>query len=773
MAIHQHLSQYVQASTINTSNLSDIMDLIRLMTEVLNTSSFDRDTIEQTSIKLLNTISIVEVQRESNNIKAMTQDSGPIVDFFRHLRGQPQCQEVVVLIINRAFQLIIRDEEVSALTCLALAVIPDEFIILALKYLFNQICYNDQKAIVKAVGRLIEWHRLTMFNVPLHLWIVKGLTVLHDQKQFQLLNEIISNNIIRCCISLIIPVFQLRIFPVVKAMLELQQSEEIFSKVSPRFERVLTQLSKQNQSEIFEPLMAVMSDYLGNFPQSRNVCKEAVEFLEEHGHATNHNNSKYRRLTSSNFLANNVRIGLENLGNTCYMNSVLQSLFMTKSFCRELLSKDHPDRSVLTVQKIFGLLLFSDRSELNIKFALPHIRPNEFVLNLQQDSSEFMGSLLDKLHEADKKNNQPTSSDDDWDETTVKAESIIKPSTDVEMEAANDDEEGETMPVDRITDNTNELNQSTLVQRVFGGKISTTCICSSCRSKSITIDSFRDLALSFPEGDKNEDIEFSVQNLLDFYFTTEKLTLDSDNQYHCEKCKILCDGFRCTEIIESPKNLILTLKHFSYDSRDHTRSKLLINKMFHDEEISVKVRVSQNGTRTVNYRLYAAVVHSGISLDSGHYYTFAREKEDIWYKFNDSFVSSSTLQDLHRYGEVDCTISFYYNFYFFNSLTTPNTPYILFYRRISTASATASSAQACSIDQLVPDDDKLPMMNDLPPIVRSFIQEDNATYKRESKKFNFQFNKPLSTVNDGWNDDDQPPPSSCGGGLDVQPNYIC
>lgn len=65
------------------------------------------------------------------------------------------------------------------------------------------------------------------------------------------------------------------------------------------------------------------------------------------------------------------------------------------------------------------------------------------------------------------------------------------------------------------------------------------------------------------------------------------------------------------------------------------------------------------------------------------------------------------------------------------------------------------------------------MMNDLPPIVRSFIHEDNATYKRESKKFNFQFNKPQSTINDGWNDDDQPPPSSCGGGLDVQPNYIC
>lgn len=108
-------------------------------------------------------------------------------------------------------------------------------------------------------------------------------------------------------------------------------------------------------------------------------------------------------------------------------------------------------------------------------------------------------------------------------------------------------------------------------------------------------------------------------------------------------------------------------------------------------------------------------------------------------------------------------------FLFSYSLTTPNTPYILFYRRISTASATASSAEACSIDQLVPDDDKLPLISELPMIVRSFIQDD----KRESKKFYIQHNKPLATLDDGWNDDDQPPPSSCGGGLDVQPNYIC
>lgn len=315
---------------------------------------------------------------------------------------------------------------------------------------------------------------------------------------------------------------------------------------------------------------------------------------------------------------------------------------------------ERDDQATRTIQKIFALLHFSGRSELNLKFAMQYIRPFEFIAGLQHDSSEFMGSLLDKLHEADKKYlNNINKSSIESEATSSVVNDENKSMQDVSMNMESDGIIFDYGTMHKTVDNTSELNQSTIVQKVFGGKISTTCVCSACNSKSISVDSFRDLALSFPQKEENEDdwdaaSKYSVQELLDYYFLSENLTLDGDNQYHCDKCKILCDGVRYTELLQSPKNLILTLKHFCYDSRYHTRSKLHINKMSHDEVIKVNVVVGEE-VRTVNYKLYAAVVHSGISLDSGHYYTFARDNNEVWYKFNDNYVSTTHDRELHRF----------------------------------------------------------------------------------------------------------------------------
>jgi ubiquitin carboxyl-terminal hydrolase 35/38 len=337
---------------------------------------------------------------------------------------------------------------------------------------------------------------------------------------------------------------------------------------------------------------------------------------------------------------------------------------MTKQFCREILVTQRlEDRAVLALQELFALMLHSPRPEQNPKKVVNLIRPDDFLPGIQHDSSEFLGSFLDRLHEVDKKrmkdDQSPTKSEEDWDnEETVSADDGSNSASSdsgvqsMDIDVVDSVKKETTESKDKIVDNTRNLYQ-TYIQRIFGGKISTRYLCSSCNGNSINIDAFRDLQLSFPEKNEDEnamgDTQYNVQQLLEFYFTTEELTLLGDNQYHCDNCKILCNGIRCTEILEPPRNLILTLKHFRYDSRHHTRSKLLY-KVYHDEVINVNVKesFSSNYTRSVEYMLYAAVIHSGTSLDSGHYYTIAREADNKWFKFNDSFVTKSSLEELRR-----------------------------------------------------------------------------------------------------------------------------
>lgn len=218
------------------------------------------------------------------------------------------------------------------------------------------------------------------------------------------------------------------------------------------------------------------------------------------------------------------------------------------------------------------------------------------------------------------------------------------------------------------------IELKTITQTCFNGLMLTCYECMSCRLRSNNNDTFRDLQLAFPDSAMAPGENFfSVQWLLDYYLSKEKL--QGANKYSCEKCKALCDAERSIIVMSAPQNLILTLKHFRYDPILHQRKKLS-HRMLHNEKVYL---FENNNSVKVFYMLYAAVIHDGVNMDSGHYYTYAMDKHKHWYKFNDSVVSDASFDDL-------------------DNMNPYNTPYILFYKKVGTQNIGLKKVEQIDID---------------------------------------------------------------------------
>ncbi|XP_047357295.1 ubiquitin carboxyl-terminal hydrolase 35 [Vespa velutina] len=470
------------------------------------------------------------------------------------------------------------------------------------------------------------------------------------------------------------------------------------------------------------------------------------------------------------------KVGLSNLGNICYMNSVLQALVMTREFCHEILnykpSNDSGEQVILKkLQNLFALLLYSNRISLSPTEIWNACRPASFLPGQQQDSSEFLCHLLDMLHEQEKcggndlsgcqykverQDNESPSMEEAgiikrWTtEENLTGSTILQRKTQSLADFTQGEELSQTQHLsDSHSDSTDsgiqsvggeEINiQASLVHRVLGGESKITYQCAQCDTSSHNTDKFRDLQLCFPE-EIHENQKVSVQDLINYYLTPEKLT--GENKYRCDKCMRLCDAQRIIKILQAPAHLILTLKHFHYDFESRLRTKLR-HKVIYNDIIQLPVSTQPNPINET-YQLYAAVVHSGYSMDYGHYFTYACDSKQNWYKFNDSYVSYTSLED-------------------FKDLKPPDTPYILFYEKLGSSNGIY--------------EDKLELST-LSKHIQEIVAKDRAAYIEESrhqseKSQQSRYQSTFLRRSDN-SDDENPPSSSCRGAVNIQTNsFLC
>ncbi|KAF7995929.1 hypothetical protein HCN44_007036 [Aphidius gifuensis] len=150
----------------------------------------------------------------------------------------------------------------------------------------------------------------------------------------------------------------------------------------------------------------------------------------------------------------------------------------------------------------------------------------------------------------------------------------------------------------------------------------------------------------------------------------ELINNDAENQEYCNNCKQNNSCKIKKTFKNSPPYLIFNLNHFVYD-RQYGKLKLIDNVILKiDEEINVPVvGIDQTSITYQNYKIYAIIIHKGNTLNSGHYYTYCKNKNtNKWYCFNDDKVTPKEFKDIE----------------IFHSKSVSNDkekPYLLFYKK--------------------------------------------------------------------------------------------
>ncbi|VVC25104.1 Hypothetical protein CINCED_3A014822 [Cinara cedri] len=294
--------------------------------------------------------------------------------------------------------------------------------------------------------------------------------------------------------------------------------------------------------------------------------------------------------------------GLLNLGNTCYMNSILQCLSSTEDLVKYFINVynefiNHESRTKGLVARelsnvIKNLWTTSDRSFLCHKFKETIGEFKDMFKHYdQQDSHEFLTILLDWLHDD---LNEPVDNriilgasketgEEDWGHWTKTNNSII--------------------------------------QQLFYGQQKSTVSCDTCFEKSITFEPFSSLSLPLP----SEGNRCTLADCLQLYLNGESIC-----GWHCPKCKCSRDATKKLDIMRLPPYLIIHLKRFS-----STGYKKNSNVEFPKTDLNMSNFINGIEHRNWKYSLYGVSNHSG-SLDGGHYTAYCLKKlKNKWYKFDD------------------------------------------------------------------------------------------------------------------------------------------
>ncbi|KAL3275293.1 hypothetical protein HHI36_020060 [Cryptolaemus montrouzieri] len=387
-------------------------------------------------------------------------------------------------------------------------------------------------------------------------------------------------------------------------------------------------------------------------------------------------------------------VGLVNQAMTCYLNSLLQALYMTPEFRNALYNWE-----------------FDGQNESrSIPFQL-----QKLFLNLQTSSKSAV-------------------------ETTDLTTSFGWQGSDAWQQ--HDIQELCRVMFDALEQKFKDTKQANLINDLYEGKMLDYVRCLECSTEKSREDTFLDIPL--PVRPFGSQVAYnSVEEALRAFVQPE--ILDGNNQYHCEKCNKKCNAHKGLKFTKFPYLLTLHLKRFDFDYNTLHRIKLNDKVVFSEvlnlnsfiqnnntpeceEQVEDKDNIakyddccttdsgsaledegcqSADASSTANgqdvncsesdegidvssgnnhkieakgpyiYDLFSIMIHSG-SATGGHYYAYIKDFEkQHWYCFNDQSVMRITEDDIKKtYGGNP------HRGYYSGAYSSSTNAYMLMYRQI-------------------------------------------------------------------------------------------